>query len=209
MRTRHDLFDRYLRPLKDRALAPLSRLAGPRISPNVITGVGFVLGLGSAGAAYEGGRSLGLMLWLLNRLLDGLDGTQARTHGRSTAFGGYLDIVLDFVVYAAVPIGLVTGAGSARPLTISALLMLASFYINAASWMYLAAILEQRRQGVSATGEATTITMPSGLVGGTETVVFYVAFFLWPSSLTMLFTVMTTLVMLTVLQRLAWARRSL
>ena len=33
--------------------------------------------------------------------------------------------------------------------------------------MYLAAILEQRRQGVSATGEATTITMPSGL-GGTD-----------------------------------------
>ena len=63
MRTRHDLFDRYLRPLKDRALAPLSRLAGPG-SPNVITGVGFVLGLGSAGAACVRGEDHGLMLWL-------------------------------------------------------------------------------------------------------------------------------------------------
>ncbi|MGE3841268.1 MAG: CDP-alcohol phosphatidyltransferase family protein [Vicinamibacterales bacterium] len=203
------MFDRYLRPLKDRALAPIARLAGPRLSPNIVSWTAFALGMGSAAAAFEGARGTGLLLWLLNRVLDGLDGTQARTHGRTTAYGGYLDIVLDFVVYAAVPIGLAAGAGSPSALMLSALLMLASFYVNAASWMYLAAILEQRQEGASATGEATTITMPSGLVGGTETVLFYVAFFLWPSYLRTLFTVMTILVMLTVLQRLAWARRHL
>lgn len=203
------MFDRYLRPVKDRLLAPVARWFGPRLAPNVVTWAAFAVGLGSAGAAFDGHRLTGLALWLLNRMLDGLDGTQARTHGRSTAYGGYLDIVLDFAVYAAVPIGLVAGADASRGLTFGALLLLASFYVNAASWMYLAAILEQRREGASATGESTTVTMPAGLVGGTETVMFYTAFFLWPSYQVPLFGVMTVLVVLTVAMRLAWARRHL
>lgn len=203
------MFDRYLRAVKDRLFAPLSRVFGPGLMPNVVTWTAFVVGMASAGAALAGARWLALALWLLNRVLDGLDGTHARTHGLASAYGGYLDIVLDFLVYAAVPIGLV-GSGEATPaLMLSAMLLLASFYVNTASWMYLAAILEQRREGVSATGESTTITMPPGLIGGTETVAFYTAFFLWPSHLRSLFTVMTALVLLTVGLRLAWARRHL
>lgn len=202
------MFDRYLRPLKDRWLAPLARACGPRLSPNVVTWVAFVVGMASAAAALQGQLGLGLALWVVNRTLDGLDGTQARVHGLESAFGAYLDIVLDFAVYAAVPVALV--AAFATPaLMLSGLVLLAAFYVNAGSWIYLAAILEQRRDGAAARGEATTITMPPGLVGGTETVAFYIAFFLWPSRLTTLFHLMTGLIALTVLLRLWWARRHL
>lgn len=149
-----------------------------------------------------------LGLWLLNRLLDGLDGLVAREHGRATAFGGYLDIMADFAVYAAVPIGLYLsrpGSGNA----LSLIVMLGSFYVNAASWMYLSAILEKRGAGAEARGEVTLVTMPPGLIGGTETILFYAAFLIWPDQMKELFTLMACLVLVGVGQRLWWARSSL
>jgi phosphatidylglycerophosphate synthase len=37
-------------------------------------------------------------MFLLTRLLDGIDGAYARATNQCTEFGGYLDIVVDFTV---------------------------------------------------------------------------------------------------------------
>ena len=202
------MFDQYLRGLKDRLLTPVARVLGPRLQPNTITWLACGAGIASALAVMGGRMGLALSLWLANRVLDGLDGTLARVHGRESHFGAYLDIVLDFVVYAAIPVAIVA-AGRSYELALAGVLLLGSFYVNAASWMYLAAVLEMRRQGAAARGEATTITMPPGLVAGTETVVFYTLFFLLPSYQVALFTVMGVLVLANVAQRLFWAARHL
>ncbi|MGE0590950.1 MAG: CDP-alcohol phosphatidyltransferase family protein [Vicinamibacterales bacterium] len=202
------MFDQYLRTLKDRLLAPLARALGPWIAPDAITLLAFVTGLACAGALLVHRDGLGLGLWVANRFLDGLDGTQARVHGRESVFGGYLDIVLDHGVYAAIPIAMVVASGS-FDLAVAGLLLLASFYGNAASWMYLAAILEQRREGARARGEDTTVTMPPGLVAGTETVVLYSLFFLLPAFRLGLFRLMALLVLVTAVQRLVWAHHHL
>jgi len=202
------MFDDYLRKLKDRLLAPIARRLGPGVSPNLLTWLALVVGLASAGAALTHRYWLGLGLWFVNRILDGLDGTQARVHHRGTAFGAYLDIVLDFVVYAAIPSALALADGSFA-VAMAACLLLASFYVNAASWMYLSALLEQREQGARATDEITAVTMPRGLVAGTETVVAYALFFLLPARLPELFALMAILVLATVGQRLVWAKRVL
>ena len=70
----------------------------------------------------------------------------------------------------AVPIGLVA-PGIATRFTLSAVVLLASFYVNTASWMRLAAILERRREGVSATGPPPS-RCRRGLLAA-PTVVFY------------------------------------
>lgn len=202
------MFDDVLRRLKDRLLAPVARLLGARVSPSAITWLAGIAGLGSAAAALAGDNVLGLTLWVLNRLLDGLDGTHARVHGRQSAFGAYLDIVLDFVVYAAIPSALSFHDGSPAALQ-AAVILIASFYVNAASWMYLAALLEQRQQGAASHGELTRVTMPTGLVAGTETVIAYSLFFLAPSRLPLLFTLMAGLVLVNVVMRLVWAARRL
>ena len=88
-------------------------------------------------------------------------------------------------------------------------LLLSSFYVNAASWMYLSAVLEKRSVGAAARGETTSVTMPSGLIEGTETILFYALFLLFPGSLPLLFGAMSLLVWLTVGQRLIWALRHL
>ena len=52
---------------------------------------------GLAAQAY----GVALLLILLNRVMDGLDGAVAR-HAGATDFGGYLDIVCDFLFYSGV-----------------------------------------------------------------------------------------------------------
>ncbi len=205
------MFDHFLRVLKDRLLAPVARAIGPGLSPTLVTVLACLVGIGAAVAAAAGHFGMGLALWLLNRGLDGLDGTLARVHDRQTDFGGYLDILLDFVVYAAVPVGLACGAWEAAApwLPFAGLALLASFFVNAASWMYLSALLERRQAGAAARAELTSVTMPPGLVAGTETVIFYSCFFLFPRRLAELFALMAALVAATIAQRVVWARRHL
>jgi phosphatidylglycerophosphate synthase len=202
------MFDELLRRLKDRLLEPLARRAGPRVSPQLVTLVALAVGLAAALLAARGAYHAALGCWLVNRLLDGFDGALARVHGRQSDWGGYLDIVCDFVVYAAIPIGLAVAAGD-QATTLAALALVATFYVNAASWMYLAALLERRGAGARARGERTAVTMPAGLVAGAETVLFYSAFLLVPGQLLRLIGAMTALVIVTIVQRVLWARRVL
>lgn len=202
------MIDKVLRVPKEQLLAPLAMRLPDAIHPSVVTRAAFVAGLAAGVAAAQQWYGWSIALWILNRVLDGLDGTLARVHGKQSDWGGYLDMVLDTVIYAVIPFALVLGnASSAAWLSLA--LLLASFYINGASWMYLAALLEKRRQGAATAGELTTITMPGGLIEGTETVVFYTLFLLFPRAVVPLFGLMTVLVVATVVQRFLWARRVL
>ena len=84
--------------------------------------------------------AIGLGLILLNRLLDGLDGAVARaTH--PTDFGGFLDIVADFVFYIAVPIGF----AMAQPTNqLPALWLVGSFALTGTSFLAFATLAAKR-----------------------------------------------------------------
>ena len=202
------MFDHLLRLLKDRCLSPLARRLGPAISPTAISVLAFAFGVGCAGAAFVGRDGIALAAWCVNRILDGLDGTHARVHGRQSDFGGYLDIMLDFIVYASIPVALVL-----RELTpsmaASGIFLEATFFVNTASWMYLSAVLEGRQSGATSRGELTTVTMPPGIIAGTETVVLYALMLALPAWRATLFWLMGGLVCVNVVQRLWWARREL
>lgn len=202
------MFDVLLRAIKDRLLEPLARLLGPRAAPNAVTGLACLVGLACGLAAWRQAYGIALACWAANRLLDGLDGTLARVHGRQSDFGGYLDILLDFVVYIAVPTGLAFGQPTIAMLG-ACVVLIGSFFVNAASWMYLSAVLEGRAVGAATRGERTTVTMPPGLIAGTETVVFYTVFLLFPAHAPELFGLMAALVYLTIAQRVWWAWRHL
>ena len=201
------MFDHLLRGVKDRLLAPLAMLLRG-VPPNLISVLALLIGVGAAVAAARAAFAVGLTLWLANRIADGLDGTVARVAERQTDFGGYLDILLDFVVYAAIPVGFALSSVD-RGVLVWAVALEGAFFVNACSWMYLSAVLEKRASGARATGELTTVTMPPALVAGFETVVFYSLFFLFPDRLAVLFGLMTTLVGINVIQRLLWSRRVL
>ncbi len=200
------MFDPLLRPLKDRALAPVARrLSGA--SPTAVTLVALFVGLGAALAAWAGAFITGLALWIANRVLDGLDGAVARTHGRTSDLGGYLDLVTDFVVYAAIPVAFALRPGADPRLPAAALLLLAVFYVNPAAWMVPAALLEKRGRAAEVRNPPTSVIIPEAMISGGETVVFYTLFFLFPRHQVALFLLMAGLTGITVLQRVLWGIR--
>jgi phosphatidylglycerophosphate synthase len=199
------MFDTSLRRFKDRVGEPLARRMS-QVSPTVVSMYALIVGLLATYAAFQQQYLFAFGLWILNRALDGLDGLIARLHNGQSDFGGYVDILTDYVIYAALPIGLVAGAASSERYLALAFL-LASFYINSASWMYLSAILEKRAAHSPET--QTTIVMPSGIIGGFETIIAYGIFLLFPAHITLLFSIFAALVFITTLQRLIWAKQNL
>lgn len=202
------MFDRTLRIPKEALLTPIALRYFQRVHPTTLTLVAFGAGLASGLAVWHQAYELGLGLWGTNRLLDGMDGTVARVYRKQSELGGYLDMLLDTVIYALIPITIVLSSPSHSG-WLSLAFLLTSFYLNATSWMYLAALLEKRNVGSKVNGELTSITMPIGLVEGAETVLFFTLFLLFPAAHVFLFVLMGTLVYLTVVQRFVWARRHL
>jgi phosphatidylglycerophosphate synthase len=200
------MLDQTLRVPKRVVLMPVAKRLN--ISPSVFTALGLVTGLAAAVLIGFQQPIWGLALWLLNRVLDGLDGEIARAHGRQSDLGAYFDMMADLAIYAALPLALVLASPSfAAWLSLAALL--SSFYINAGSWMYLASLLEKRGLGAKAKGESTSITMPSGIIEGTETIVFYTVFLIIPDQIVILFSLMTLLIGMTIMQRFIWASKKL
>lgn len=93
----------FVRQLKH-PLAVIARpLASAGVSASALTLSGFALGLCGAVSISFDYTLLGLFALALNRLFDGLDGAVARI-SQPTESGAYLDIVLDFIIYSAVPL---------------------------------------------------------------------------------------------------------
>jgi phosphatidylglycerophosphate synthase len=197
------MFDARLRPLIDPPLNVLARaLDGNGVSANAITGVGFLIGLGAAAAIGLGYVTLGLVLLLINRLLDGLDGAVARRVG-PTDFGGYLDIVLDFLVYAAVPVGFAVLDPEANALPAAVLLL--SFMGTGSSFLAYAVVAAKRSLSTEIRGRKSFYYL-GGLTEGTETIVFFVVCCLWPEHFALLAYVFAGLCWITTATRIAAAR---
>ncbi len=201
------MLDAITRPLKNQILAPLAAPLA-NVHPNFISILGFLTGAYTAWLAYQGQYVAAFFVWGLSRTLDGFDGVVARAHQKQSDFGGYLDILLDFIVYILVPVGIAL-ATPTQPMLIATIALISIFYVNGASWMYLSAILEKRAQGAQVRGETTTVSMPAGLIGGSETVLFYALFLLLPQYQVHLFWLMGGLVIVGIVQRFVWAIQNL
>ncbi len=171
------MLDGAMRRLIDPPLNRAGRaLAARGITAGQVTLAGLALGLMAAVfLAFGGAGGLALIPLLAGRVADGLDGAVARA-SQKTEFGGFLDIFCDFVFYGAVPLAFVlrdaeNGAAGA--------FLLASFYINGASFLGYAILAEKRGMQTKAQGEKT-LYYSAGLLEGTETVAFFVALCLWP-----------------------------
>ncbi len=202
------MIDRMLRTPKERLLQPMAHRPLRAVHPTAITLLALGVGLVAAVAAWQQMFVLALVLWLLNRVLDGLDGTVARLTDRQSDLGAYLDIIADTIVYAAIPLGLALGAATPAAY-VSVALLLASFHLNTASWIYLSALLEKRKHGATSQHELTSVTMRSGLIEGGETIVFFCLFLLFPQAMVPLFLLMALLTVATAAQHWRWAAANL
>jgi phosphatidylglycerophosphate synthase len=199
------MLDGFMRGLID---APLNRggawLADRGANANAVTIAGLAIGLVAAGliAAGEAGLIVAVLV-LVSRLADGLDGAVARARGK-TDFGGYLDIVCDFIFYGAVPLAFVlrdptvNGAAGA--------FLLATFYANGASFLGYAVMAAKRGMETRSRGEKS-LYFTSGLLEGTETIVFFVIIVLWPGLFVPAAWLFGSLCLVTTVARVLLARR--
>lgn len=96
------MLDPYVRTLIDPPLHFVGKkISACGISPNTVTLIGFFFGLLAMGMIALGSYAFAVGFFCVNRLADGLDGAVARHRGRSD-FGGLLDIVCDFIIYAGI-----------------------------------------------------------------------------------------------------------
>ncbi|GAA0309342.1 CDP-alcohol phosphatidyltransferase family protein [Rhodovulum strictum] len=171
------MLDGIMRRLIDPPLDRAGRaLAARGVTADSVTLAGLALGLVAAGLIALGLTLLALLPLLASRLADGLDGAVARA-SRKTDFGGFLDIVSDFLFYGAVPLGFVLLDPAANGAAGAFLLL--SFYVNGASFLGFAILAERRRMETRARG-VKSLYFTGGLLEGTETIAFFVALCLWP-----------------------------
>jgi len=175
------------------------------------TYIGFMCGLISFIAAIYQKNLFCLIFWILNRFFDGIDGVIARRTNTQSDLGGYVDIICDFTIYAILPVGLVLGEDNKSDFVIWTIvsLMEGTFFVNAASLFMLSSILEKRSLGSRQKGELTTVTMPPALVEGSETMIFFTLFIIFPGYLTLLYGIFTIGVIANIVQRLEWAYKVL
>lgn len=151
-------------------------LARAGVSANAVTLAAFAVGMIAAAAIACGWFLSGLALLLASRLGDGLDGAVARVNGK-TDLGGYLDIVLDFAFYGAIPLGFVLADPAAN--AVAGAVLLLSFYVNGSSFLAYAIMAEKRKLEGAARG-AKSLFFTTGLAEATETLVVFAAFCLFP-----------------------------
>ncbi len=193
------MFDRQMlvltKPLVDGVAKALHGLG---ITANQISLIGFALGLLAAVLIAHGNIWAAIVPLLLNRLLDGLDGAVAR-FSTPTDRGAFLDITLDFLFYAAVPLAFAFCNPTDNAL--AAALLLASFIGTGVSFLAYA-IMAEKRGDKSTAYPSKSFYYLGGLTEGFETVLCFIAMCLWPHHFAIIAYVYAAMCCVTTLTRL-------
>lgn len=173
------MFDASVRKIID---PPLNRIAAGLarrgIRADTITVFGFLIGLGAALLIAFGLTVLALIPLLLSRVADGLDGAVARASDHPpSAYGGFLDITLDFIFYASIPFAFAVLDPANNAL--AAAFLLFSFYANGSAFLAYAILAEQHEMKTEAQGQKALYYV-AGLLEGAETIVLFILLCLLP-----------------------------
>jgi len=172
------MFDRALNSALQR---PLQRLAGKLIAVGLradqLTWGGFLLGLSAIPLIALGHSQWAIVSILLNRLADGLDGAMAR-QAQPTDRGAFLDISLDFLFYAAIPLAFALADPAHNGLP-SAVLIYS--FIGTGCTFLAFAVLAAKRGNSSTAYPNKGFYYLGGLTESTETIAVFVLMCLVPA----------------------------
>lgn len=162
-----------VKPLSEKAAAVLARRG---VTADQATLAGFGFGMIAAVMIVAGFTGAAMLPILVNRAFDGIDGALARM-SRPTERGAFLDISLDFVFYAAIPLAFAALDPQANAMAAAALL--AAFLATGTSFLAFAVMAEKR--GLKSTAyPSKSFYYLGGLTEGTETILCFLAMCLWP-----------------------------
>lgn len=190
-----------IKPLVTRLARALLR-AG--LNANQVTIAGFLIGLLAALLIANSAYMTGAVAIFASRLCDALDGALARLT-RATDRGGFLDIALDFLFYASIPLAFAFSDPARNALP--AAVLLAAFIGTSSSFLAFAVIAAKRGM-VSVAYPDKSFFFLGGLTEATETLAFFAAMCLWPAHFIELAYVFAALCGVTVITRIWWGWRA-
>ena len=167
-------------------------------SADQITLVCFALGMLSVVLIMFGQFHIALVPLLLGRICDGLDGAVARQTVQ-TDRGAFMDIALDFVFYASVPLSFAVAAPQLNAL--AAAFLLAAFVGTGTSFLAYATLAEKRGEKSTAYPSKSFYYL-GGLTEGTETIATFTLMCLFPQHFALLAYIYATLCTLTTITRI-------
>ena len=191
-----------LKPALGRAAAVLVRRG---VGADAVTLAGFAVGIAGALAIALGAPLAGLALLLASRLCDGLDGAVARLTA-PTDRGAFLDITLDFVFYASVPLAFAVWQPAANALP--AAVLLAAFIGTGSSFLAFAVLAERRGLASAALPDKGFFYL-GGFTEATETLLCFALMCLWPAQFAAFAWGFAVLCVLTTVTRLVGGARLL
>lgn len=163
-------------------LSLAAKLLKRNVTANQVTVAGFVVGMLAVPLIIFDYTILALICIILNRLLDGLDGTLARL-STPTDRGGFLDIVLDFIFYSAIPLAFALANPDENAL--AAAVLLYAFIGTGCSFLAFAAIAA-KRELVSTEFPDKSFYYLGGLTEATETIVVFGVMCFFPAYFSLL-----------------------
>lgn len=172
------MLDKFVTPIIKPLLTPVVMLINKSgITANQLTVFGFLVGMFAVPLlAFE--MWYGALITIaLNRILDGLDGALARYANQSSSAGGFLDITLDFLFYAAIPLGFILANPAQN--AIAGAILLATFIGTGSSFLAFAIAAEKFKLD-KPQFKYKSFYYLNGLTEGTETIALFVAFCIWP-----------------------------
>ena len=192
------MLDRQIQKYTQKPLQYVAKLFLKFISPNQMTLIGFSFGVLMCLSIIIDQYLIAIIFLFLNRLSDGLDGAMARLQ-TPTPLGGYLDIVLDFLIYG----GFVLSFGiTEENNTFLSMILLFCYIGTGSTFLAKAAILP------SLTNQNLNEEIPKsfhyavGLIEGTETIIFMFFCLLLPSLFTYLASIFILLCLITIVFRI-------
>ena len=199
------MLDRFATALIRPAVTATARvLVRARVGANSITLVGFVIGLIAAILIASHAYLAGAAAIFLSRICDALDGAVARETRPSDA-GGFLDIALDFLFYASIPLAFAFASPAANAL--AAAVLLAAFIGTSSSFLAFA-VLAAKRGLTNTDYPDKSFYFLGGLTEATETLVFFAAMCLWPQHFAVLAYTFAGLCGITIVTRIVWGWRT-
>jgi len=199
------MFDRRLSALIKPVLIQLAKgLQRLGLSANQVTLGGFFIGLVAAFLIANHAYLAGVTALFLSRLCDALDGTLARLT-QATDAGGFLDITLDFLFYASIPLAFAFANPQRNAL--AAAVLLAAFIGTGSSFLAFAVIAAKRGLSALETPDKSFYFL-GGLTEAGETLAFFAAMCFWPQHFAVLAYVFAALCGLTVITRVGWGWRT-
>jgi len=175
------MIDAKLLPLQRRLLRPMALgLVTFGVRADQVTITGFLVGIVALPLLASEQYIWTLVFILLNRLLDGIDGEVARLT-ITTDRGAFLDIALDFVFYALIPLGFALANVTENAL--AAAVLLAAFVGTGSSFLAFSLMAEKRKLHAQKFPSKGLYYL-GGLTEGAETIAVFVAFCLWPNLFT-------------------------